>query len=336
MLQQQTVAGHKVGPTGYGLMGFTWRPDASVPYVSDEEAFKAMKTALEHGDTFWNSGDFYGETDRLANLKLLRRYFDKYPEDAPKVFLSVKGGMNPKILAPDGTAEAIATTVNHVKEILGDAKKFDMFTLARVGNVPIEESVKAIDAHIKNGDFDSYCLSEVAAQTIRRAHKIRPVDAVEIEVSLWSREAEENGVMATCKELGIPVIAYSPVGRGFLTGRYKSKDQVPTVGILDHMDRFKGDAFDANLRVVHKTEEIAKRKNCTPAQVALSWLRDLSNDATHPVIIPIPGSTNAKRVAENSTHIDLGSDADDLNTFLASFKAVGSRYSAAAEKLLYR
>lgn len=331
------IAGREIGATGFGLLGFTWRYDPSTSYPNDDKAFTAMKTALEHGANFWNTGDFYGDTptDRFANLKLIRRYFDKYPEDADKVFLSVKGGNDPVALQPDGTAESIARTIENTKNILGKSKRLDMFTLSRVGKVPIEESVKAIDEHIKKGDINSYCLSETAASTIRRAHKIRPVDAIEIEVSLWSREAEFNGVMATCKELGIPVIAYSPVGRGLLSGRYKCRDDLP-VG-LKLLDRVQENVWDANMRVVAKTKEIADRNGCTPAQVALSWLRMLSDDAEHPVIVPIPGSTSAARVAENSTHVNLqASDFEELQAFLESYSPIGGRYFGDLEKHLYQ
>jgi pyridoxine 4-dehydrogenase len=334
--QQYSVANHTVGATGYGLMGFTWKYDPTKEY-EDEDSFAAMKAALTNGANFWNSGDFYGYPDKLSNLKLLRRYFDKYPEDADKIFLSVKGGSQADSVDPDGSAESVARTLQNVKDILGDSKKLDMFTLARIGDVPIEETVKAIDQHIKRGDIGSYCLSETSADTIRRAHKVRPIDAIEIEVSLWSREAEFNGVFAVCKELGIPVIAYSPVGRGLLTGRYKSRDDIPENSLLTHFERSQEDNLKHNLQLVDKVEGIAQRNNCTAAQVALSWLRNLSNDGKHPVIIPIPGSTNAARVVENCTHISIPQrDLDELNSFLDSFSAEGGRYWADHEQYLYK
>jgi pyridoxine 4-dehydrogenase len=332
-----TVAGHQVGATGFGLLGLTWQLDPSKEPHSEEDALAAMKAAVDNGANFWNSGDFYGMPDRLGNLKIIRKYFDRYPEDADKVLLSVKGGINKEALTPDGSAKSIAKTIQNVKDILGDSKKLDMFTLARVGTVPIEESVRAIVDHINRGDIDSYCLSETSVDTIRRAHKIRPIDAIEIEVSLWSREAEFNGVFATCKELNIPVVAYSPVGRGFLTGHYKSKSDIPAQGILSMMDRTKDGAIEHNFQLLHKIQEIADHYNCTPSQIALSWVRDLSDDATHPIVIPIPGTTKVARVVENCSHVTLSkADADDLASFLDSFHPIGGRYWEDAEENLYK
>jgi pyridoxine 4-dehydrogenase len=329
-----TIGKKKVGPTGYGLMGFSWRPDLKVP---DEQAFAALKQALDLGTNFWNGGEFYGRPDPKENLQLLARYFTKYPEDAEKVYLSIKGGVDPYTWEAQGTSESIDRSINTTLEVLGNCKHLDMFCLSRVGTVEIEESVKAIKRFVDAGKVDSICLSEVGPQTIRRAHKIHPIAAVEIEFSLWSREAETNGVFATCKELGIPVIAYSPLGKGFFTGAIKSSKDIPKEDMRSHFDRFQEENFERNKVLVDRLTALALKKAITNSQLALSWIRQLSNTGSNPVIIPIPGTTNPKRVIENNTHVTLtDQDMNDIANMLADFNVAGLRYNKHVEAGLYK
>jgi pyridoxine 4-dehydrogenase len=324
-----SIGNKKFGPSGYGLMGFTWTPSVR---VSDEQAFAALKKAVELNSTFWNGGEFYGRPEPTDNLALIGRYFDKYPEDADKVFLSIKGGVDSKLWMPDGTPECIRNSINTCLKFLQGKKSLDMFTLARVGKVEIEESVKAIKEFVDAGKVGAICLSEVSAETIRRAVKVAPIAAVEIEFSLWSREAESNGVFQVCKELGIPVIAYSPIGKGFFSGVFKSPADLPKDDMRLLFDRFQDDNFAKNSVLIEKLTELAKRKGATNTQIALSWIRTLSNTGDYPVIIPIPGTTNVNRVVENSTHIDLSSeDVKEINSFLESFSVSGLRYNKHAE-----
>lgn len=315
-------------------MGLTFTASAHVP---DSLGMPALKKSLEIGANFWNAGDFYGRPDPSLNLQYLSRYFDKYPTDADKVYLSVKGGVDPVALSAISDEQSIDRSIASVKQHLDGKKHLDMFCLARVGDVEIEESVRAIAKHIKAGNVDAICLSEVSADSIKRASKVHPISAVELEYSLWSREAETNGVFAICAELGIPVIAYSPLGRGYLTGRYKSLADIPEGDFKLRTERYTEENFQKNMALVEKVAEIAKRNNATNAQIALQWVRNHSGRPGYPVIIPIPGASSADRVAENTKEIEV-SDKDwaELDQFLNEFKISGHRYSEAIAHSLYK
>jgi pyridoxine 4-dehydrogenase len=175
-----------------------------------------MRTAISLGATAWNGGEFYGTPDNNS-LHLLNEYFTKYPGDAEKVSLSIKGGAKPGSLDPDGSRENIQRTVNDSLKILDGKKFIDLFECARVDpKVPVEETIGYLAEFVKAGKIGGIGLSEVSAKTIRRAHKVHPIAAVELELSLFATEPLENGVAETCAELGIPIVAYSPLGRGFL------------------------------------------------------------------------------------------------------------------------
>lgn len=175
-----------------------------------------MRTALSEGAVAWNGGELYGSPERNS-LHLLNEYFTKYPSDAEKVVLSIKGGLVPGAMKPDGSREGIKRTMEETLRVLDGKKFLDLFECARVDpNTPIEDTVSYLAEYVKAGKLGGISLSEVGANTIRRAHKVHPISAVEVEVSLWETSAFENGVVETCGELGIPIVAYSPLGRGFL------------------------------------------------------------------------------------------------------------------------
>lgn len=176
-----------------------------------------MKAALAGGSTFWNGGELYG-TPTLNSLQLLNAYFTKYPADAEKVVLSIKGGCIPGTMAhTDGSRKNIQRSIDETLKVLDGKKFLDLFEAARLDpKVPVEETIGTIVEYIKAGKIGGLSLSEVNANTIRKVHAIHPVKAVEVEFSLWSTDILENGVAETCGELGIPIIAYSPLGRGFL------------------------------------------------------------------------------------------------------------------------
>lgn len=234
------LLGKDVGSIGYGLMGMycvrcgtystltphnplwakqqlirtglTWRASPQPA----EKSYEAMRTALSEGAAFWNGGELYGVPQRNS-LHLLAEYFTKYPEDASKVVLSIKGGTLPGSLMPDGGRENTRRSIDECLRVLDGKKFLDLFECARVDpNVPIEETISYIAEYVKEGKIGGISLSEVSANSIRRAHKVHPISAVEVELSLWQTEILENGVAETCAELGIPIVAYSPLGRGFL------------------------------------------------------------------------------------------------------------------------
>lgn len=209
--------------------GLTWRPEPP----SQEQSFKAMKTALATGATFWNGGELYGSPERNS-LHLLNEYFTKYPEDADKVVLSIKGGLVPGQMAPDGSEKNVKRSIDECLRVLDGKKKLDLFECARVDpKTPIEITVQAMVPYIKEGKLGGISLSECSADSIRRAAKVHKISAVEVgynmsdgtgtmanrfkvEVSLWSTDIFDNGVAQACAELDIPIVAYSPLGRGFL------------------------------------------------------------------------------------------------------------------------
>eukprot|EP01119_Soliformovum_irregulare_P020245 TRINITY_DN652_c0_g2_i1.p1 TRINITY_DN652_c0_g2~~TRINITY_DN652_c0_g2_i1.p1 ORF type:complete len:332 (+),score=119.47 TRINITY_DN652_c0_g2_i1:62-1057(+) len=326
------VANKEVGKLGYGLMGLTWRD----PHISEDEAIVVMKKAYDEGATFWNGGEFYGAPEPTLNLQLIKKFFQKYPELHDKIFLSIKGGVDLKKLAPNGTREGVRTSVENVVKILDGSKKVDLFECARVDpNVPVETTMEALAELVKEGKIGSIGLSECSAQTIRRCVAVHPVAAVEIEYSLFSLEAESNGVIDTCKELGIPIVAYSPLGRGLLTGAIKKIEDVPDGDFRKHFDRFQPDNLQHNLKLVEEVETIAKEKGCTPAQLAISWILNVSNRGT---IIPIPGSTSVDRLVENMNALKIqlsDAEADRLTKLAQSANIQGGRYNAHSDKLLW-
>lgn len=293
-----------------------------------------MRTALSHGANFWNGGEFYGTTE-YNSLHLLSSYFEKYPADAEKVVLSIKGGLGPNMV-PDGSEAGVRRSVDACLAGLGGKKKLDIFECARVDpKTPVETSIGVLATYVKEGKLGGISLSEVRAETIRRAHKVHPICAVEVELSLWSTEILTNGVAATCAELGIPIVAYSPLGRGFLTGDIKKRSDIPEGDIRHRMPRFQDDVFDKNISWVEKLQKLAKKKNYTGAQLALAWVKGLSGAEGMPVIIPIPGATTKERVTENMKDVKLDkADMDEINEILEKTEVHGARYPAAFQHLL--
>lgn len=225
------LAGKEVGRIGFGLMGkliphlpsvytaltltrspgFTWRPNPS----PDDQAFEAMREAVAHGSLFWNGGEIYGTPD-CNSMTLLERYFARYPEDAEKVVLSIKGAVNLETLAPDASPESLRRSVGNVLTKLNGRKKVDMFECARRdASRPLSETFGILNKeYVETGKIGGISLSEVSAATIHEAVKFTKVAAVEVELSLWSTDPLENGVAAACAEHGIPLVAYSPLSRG--------------------------------------------------------------------------------------------------------------------------
>ncbi|KAM5431245.1 putative pyridoxine 4-dehydrogenase [Microsporum ferrugineum] len=323
-----TILGKPVGKIGYGLMGFTWTPNPT----TYEDAFKVMKVALEQGANFWNGGEHYGPPD-ANSLQLLRAYFTRYPEDTEKVVLSIKGGMG-KDHTFDGTEKGVRPSVENCVRLLGGTKKIDIFECARVDkSTPIEETMRALLKMRNEGLIGGIGLSEVRAETIRRAAKVAPIAAVEIELSLWSTGPTKNGILDACREFGIPVVAYSPLGRGFLTGQIKSPDDLPDGDRRRNFPRFQSDTIEANIRLVKALEGIAKEKGVTLPQIAISWVLALEREFNVP-IVPIPGSTRRERVLENTMVVPLAeADMAKINLILSQNPVEGERYDEQVMRL---
>ncbi|KZF23100.1 Aldo/keto reductase [Xylona heveae TC161] len=319
------LLGKQISPIGLGLMGLTWR---STP-PPQEQAFATMRAAIANGCYCWNGGEFYGTPD-YNSLVLLERYFERYPEDADKVVLNIKGGVNPKTHQIDGSPDHTRRTLDDSIAQLKGRKKIDMFEFARRDpNVPLEVTFGIIDKeYVQTGKIGGISLSEVRAETIHEAVRYTKVVAVEAELSMFTTDILDNGVAAACAQYGIPIIAYSPIGRGMLTGRLKRYSDLPKDSLLQQFDfpRFQQENFEKNLQLVSKVEEIAAKKGCTPAQLAINWTIALSR-RLKTTIMPIPGSSTPERVEENGKILDVSDEElDQIDTILKNFTPAGGRY----------
>ena len=201
-------------------------------------------------------------------------------------------------------------------------------------NVPLKESLGTLAELVREGKIGGVALSEVSAATIREAVTITKIAAVEIELSLFSTEALSNGVVAACVEHGIPILAYSPIGRGMLTGQVRKWEDLPEDDIRRGFPRFQPENFDDNIRLVEEVERLAARKGCTAGQVAIAWVSQLSERYGIP-IIPIPGATTVERVKENAGARDVRLTEDELreiDEILEKFETKGDRYPAHTQK----
>ncbi|KAF5619710.1 aldo keto reductase [Fusarium sp. NRRL 52700] len=316
------ILGKQVGPIGFGLMGLTARP------LPDEDAFAAIRTALDSGCNWLNGGEFYGPPD-ANSLALMRRYLEKYPADADRIVLTIKGGLGPNYV-PLGTKENIRRSIDDCIETLGPVGRIASFEIGRKDpNVDYEEdTLAAISESVKDGKIDGISCSELNANTLRSAAKKFKITALEIELSLFTTDPLTNGLLEVCGELDIPVLAYSPLGRGFLGGQIRSVEDLPVNDMRAKIHpRWQGDNFRKNVQLVDDIEALAKKKGCTVSQIAINWLLSLSRRPGMPTIVPIPGSTKPDRIRENATIIDLTeADLRDIDTLLASFTPAGDRY----------
>jgi aryl-alcohol dehydrogenase-like predicted oxidoreductase len=224
----------------------------------------------------------------------------------------------------DGSAEHVRSSIEGSLRRLG-VDHVDLFYQHRVDpNVPIEETVGAMAELVQQGKIKHIGLSEAAPETIRRAHTVHPITAVQTEYSMWTRDPE-NGVLPTCRELGIGFVPYSPLGRGFLSGRFKSKDDLDPGDFRRSNPRFTGENLDANLELAAKVGEIADEKGVTPAQLALAWVLAQGDD-----LVPIPGTKRRTYLEQNAAAVDLELTADDLARIDAELPTVaGARYDEA-------
>ncbi|KAL1837184.1 hypothetical protein VTJ49DRAFT_4175 [Mycothermus thermophilus] len=317
-----TIQGKQVGNIGFGMMGLTWREHK----LPDEQCFAVIKAALESGCNYFDGGELYGTPDNNS-LTLLRAYYERYPEDRNKILLNIKGCIRPG-LVPDASPEGVRDSVENSVRLIGGKGRIDQFEPARKDkHVDIEITVKALQEQVEKGNIRGIALSEVSAATIRRAAKVARIEAVEVELSLWCTEPLENGVLEACAEHDITVLAYSPLGRGMLTGRFKSPADFPEGDHRRILPRFQQHVFETNLRLGREVERLAAQKGCTPAQVAIGWVLALNRRPGMPRIVPIPGSTSPERVRENAVEVQLD-DADlvELERIAKELAPVGSRY----------
>ncbi|KAJ7072879.1 aldo/keto reductase [Mycena amicta] len=316
-----TASDVSVSRVAHGLMLMTYVPsfllarseqktNSWVPIpVPDEQCFESIKAgvdALPAGTKMLlNSAEFYGGT---TNLEMLSRFYAKYPDYADKTFLVVKGGFNAKIFGPDNSPEFLRTSADNVQRVLGPQKKVDVYEPARVDKrFPIEDTMKTLVELKNEGKFAHIGLSECSAATLRRANAVHPITTVEIEVSAFSYEEETVKVIAAATELGVSVLAYSPLGRGMLTGTLKSLAELPEGDMRNRFTRFKDENLQHNLMIVDELKSFAETKGITVGQLCIAWVA-----AQSPMVIPIPGSSKANRTLENLQAGDVELSAEDV------------------------
>ncbi|KAK7064861.1 Aldo/keto reductase [Favolaschia claudopus] len=330
-----TAAEVTVGRVAHGLMMMTWIP-TPVPDPQSFESIKAGIDALPAGTKmFLNSGEFYAMDMKTGNLEMLSRFYAKYPAYANKSFLSVKGGINAQIRGPDNSEAALRRSVDNILRALGPNKKLDLFQPSRIDrNVPVEDMMKTLVALVKEGKFSHIGLSETKAETLRKAHAIYPITAVEIEVSPFSYGEQQRKVIETAAELGIAVIAYSPLGRGILSKKVKSAADLEAGDIRLRFSRFKDGNLEGNLPIVDALEELAKAKGITVAQLCIAWVA-----AQGTRVIPLPGSSKASRTLENLEAGEVVLDAGEvkaLSDIVAKYGVKGDRgYGTTDEQVHY-
>ena len=319
-----TIAGKTItSAIGFGMGGLT-----AFGKMATEDAIPVLKAALDNGANFWDAGENYGSPESNS-LHLLNAYFTKYPEDAGKVCISVKSSFDMKQARTLADAASIRESVQRCLRALDGKCRIDIWQAARLdADVPVEETVGAIAEFVEAGKIGGVGLSECSASSIRKASAITHVAAVEVEVSLFETSIFSNGVADACKEFGIPIVAYSPLSRGMLTGQYRKYEDIPDDDFrkVFKFPRWIPEAFDENLKLVHEVERIAEKKGCTSFQVALAWVAAQS-DVTGVPVLPIPGTTSIAKLEQNMKVVTMTKDEmQEFQEVLDRIEVKGSRY----------
>jgi aryl-alcohol dehydrogenase-like predicted oxidoreductase len=268
----------------------------------EAESIATIHRALELGVNFLDTADMYGlgENERLVGAAIAER--------RDEVVLATKFGVvrEPGGRSINGRPEYVVRACDASLRRLG-VDHIDLYYQHRVDpDVPIEETIGGMASLIEQGKVRHLGLSEASAETIRRAHAVHPITALQSEYSLWTRDAEEE-ILPTLRELGIGLVAYSPLGRGFLTGRFRSPDDFPDGDFRRNNPRFQGENFYANLRLVERVKELAREHDCTPGQLALAWVLHQGED-----VVPIPGTKRRAYLEENVGAVEVDLSEDDL------------------------
>jgi aryl-alcohol dehydrogenase-like predicted oxidoreductase len=289
----------------------------------DKESVATIHRALELGVTFLDTSDVYGPH---TNEELVGRAIQGKRD---QVVLATKFGIvrdpkNPSARGVNGKPEYVRQSCEASLRRL-NVDTIDLYYQHRVDpNTPIEDTVRAMADLVKEGKVRYLGLSEASVATLRRAVKVYPISALQTEYSLWTRDPEDE-ILATCRELGITFVAYSPLGRGFLTGQFKRIEDLPADDYRRSSPRFQGENFQKNLDLVGRVEELAKEKGCKPSQLALAWVLAQGED-----IVPIPGTKRRKYLEENVAALDVKLSSEDLRRLAEFFPqgaASGQRYT---------
>src|SRR5580704_8100091 len=321
-------SGLEVSTLGFGCMGLSF---GLGPATEKEEAIKVIRAAVEGGVTFFDTAEVYGP---LVNEELVGEALAPFRGE---VKIATKFGFraNP---ADGDKWNALDSRPEHIKEVAEASLKrlksdtLDLFYQHRVDpEVPIEDVAGAVKELIKEGKVKHFGMSEPSAATLRRAHAVQPIAAIQNEYSLWTRGPETNGVLAACEELGIGFVPYSPLGKGFLTGAMGKETKLEKNDFRAMLPRFTPEAMETNQALVDLLKQIAARKKATPAQIAIAWLL-----AQKPWIVPIPGTTKLHRLEENLGAADVELTTDDLRDIGSAVSKIavqGARYPEHLQQL---
>ena len=320
--------GPQVCALGLGCMGmsFAYGP------TDDTESLRVLHRYLELGGNFLDTAEIYGP---FKNEELLGRFLGEIPRD--RVVIATKFGFR---IGPGGTRSVDSSPENVARACEGSLKRLgidtiDLYYQHRVDpKVPIEETIGAMAKLVSAGKVRMLGLSEAGPDTIRRAAKVHPIAVLQSEYSLWSRDVEKNGVLATCRELGITFVPYSPLGRGFLTGAIQKLEDLDATDWRRTNPRFGEKAIQENLKLASTVKEIAREKAVTPAQLALAWVLAQGKD-----MIPIPGTKRVRYLEDNMGALNVKlTDADlkKINEQVSQFQVVGERYTPDMMALVQR
>jgi len=322
--------GPAVSALGLGCMGMSW---AYGP-TDDNESLRVLHRYLELGGNFLDTAEIYGP---WTNEELVGRFLREVSRD--RVVVATKFGF--RIDSDGNRGGADSSPANVRRAVEGSLKRLgvetiDLYYQHRVDpNVAIEETVGALAELVKTGKVRTLGLSEAGPETLRRASKVHPIAALQSEYSLWTRDVESNGVLATCRELGITFVPYSPLGRGFLTGAIqKIEDLDASDWRRSNYPRFSGNALESNLKLAEAIKALAAEKGISPAQLALVWVLAQGQD-----LVPIPGTKRVRYLEDNMGALDVRLTGDELKKIsarLAEFEIVGERYTPEMMALVQR
>jgi aryl-alcohol dehydrogenase-like predicted oxidoreductase len=306
--------GLQVSDQGLGCMGMS----AWYGATDEQESIETIHRALELGVFFLDTADVYGQGE---NEKLVGKAIAGRREE---VVLATKFGnrwFDDGTRRIDGSPEYVRSAIDASLQRLG-VDHVDLYYQHRVdADTPIEETVGALAELVAAGKVKHLGLSEAGAQTIRRAHAVHPITALQSEYSLWTRDPEGE-ILDTCRELGIGLVAYSPLGRGFLAGRFSSPDELDDGDFRKNHPRFSGENLERNRRLADAVRELAEEKGCTPAQLALAWVLSRGDD-----VVPIPGTKRRSYLEQNAAASQVELTDDDLQRLEGLGEAAGDRYA---------